>query len=56
MQLSDPCYQLLDLQMMDELEMDYDTCRAPKTNGRLRPQQQRSRKMARRALLAKLIG
>ena len=56
MNINDPAYLLLDIQMMDELEMEYDTCRAPKTNGRLRPVQQRNRRMARRALLAKIAN
>ena len=46
----------LDQLLMDELEMDYDTCRVPSTRGRLRPVQQRNRRMARRALVAKLRG
>ena len=46
----------LDILYMDELEMAYDTCRVPSTRGRLRPVQQRNRRMARRALVATLRG
>ena len=56
LQPTETAYFHLDQLMMDELEMDYDTCRVPSTRGRLRPVQQRNRRMARRALVAKLRG
>ena len=53
---TEPAFFHLDELMMDELEMELDTPAAPKTTGRLRPVQQRNRRMARRALVAKLRG
>ena len=46
-------YNSIDL---DDLELDYDTPSQPNTKGRLRPVQQRNRRNARRALIAKLNG
>ena len=45
-----------DLALMDDLEMEWDQPSQPNTTGRLRPVQQRNRRMARRALVAKLRG
>ncbi len=40
--------------LLDELEMEWDQPSQPNTTGSLRPVQQRNRRMARRALMAKL--